>query len=112
MKKEVESYSDLRAAIKRHSGEEMDIKPYEADMRHLLNTYVQADPAQDLGNLSSLSLTDVIIKTGIHDAIAQKLNEKGKLKAERQQALVAKHAIEAMLVRLLRFSNASRRSGR
>jgi type I restriction enzyme R subunit len=58
------------AAIKRHSGEELDIKPFEADMRHLLNTYVQADRAEDLGDLESLPLTDLIIKTGIHDAIA------------------------------------------
>jgi type I restriction enzyme R subunit len=29
--------------------------------------------------LSSLSLTELIIETGIHDAIAKKLNEKGKL---------------------------------
>jgi type I restriction enzyme, R subunit len=79
LKKEVEFYSDTRAAIKKHSGEELDIKPYEADMRHLLNTYVQADPAADLGNLNSLSLTELIIETGIHDAIARKLNEKGKL---------------------------------
>ena len=75
----MEFYSDIRAAIKKHSGEELDIKPYEADMRHLLNTYIQADPAADLGNLSSLSLTELIIETGIHDAIARKLNEKGKL---------------------------------
>jgi hypothetical protein len=27
-------------------------KPYEADMRHLANTYVQADPAADLGSLT------------------------------------------------------------
>jgi type I restriction enzyme R subunit len=79
LKREVEFYSDTRSAIKKHSGEELDIKPYEADMRHLLNTYVQADPAADMANLDSLSLTDVIIKTGIHDAIARKLNEKGKL---------------------------------
>ena len=79
LQKEVEFYSDTRAAIKKHSGEELDIKPYEADMRHLLNTYVQADPAADLGNLNSLSLTELIIETGIHDAIARKLNEKGKL---------------------------------
>ena len=77
--KEVEFYRDIRAAIKRHSGEELDIKPFEADMRHLLNTYVQADPAAGLGDLESLPLTDLIIKTGIHDAIARKLNEKGKL---------------------------------
>ena len=48
-------------------------------MRHLLNTYVQADPAEDLGDSKSLPLTDLIVKTGIHDAIARKLNEKGKL---------------------------------
>jgi hypothetical protein len=50
-----------------------------ADMRHLLNTYVQADPAEDLGNLNSLSLTQLIIETGVHDAIARKLNAQGKL---------------------------------
>jgi type I restriction enzyme R subunit len=48
-------------------------------MRHLINAYIQADPAADLGNLSSLSLTELIIETGIHDAIARKLNAKGKL---------------------------------
>ena len=48
-------------------------------MRHLLNTYTQADPATDLGGLSEMSLTEAIIETGIHDAIARKLNEKGKL---------------------------------
>jgi hypothetical protein len=70
---------EIRAAIKKHSGEELDIKPYEADMRHLINTYIQAEPAKELGQLGELSLTELIIKTGIHDAIARKLNEKGKL---------------------------------
>ncbi|EMJ4651352.1 type I restriction endonuclease subunit R [Serratia marcescens] len=79
LEKEIEFYCDTRKAIKKHSGEELDIKPYEADMRHLINTYIQADPAEDLGNLSSLSLTELIIETGIHDAIAKKLNQKGKL---------------------------------
>jgi type I restriction enzyme R subunit len=79
LQKEVEHYGELRAAIKKHAGEELDIKPYEADMRHLINTYVQADPASDLGALGTMSLTELIIETGIHDAIAKKLNEKGKL---------------------------------
>ena len=79
IQREVEFYGEMRSAIKMHSGEELDIKPYEADMRHLLNTYVQADPAAELGQLGALSLTELIIKSGIHDAIAKKLNEKGKL---------------------------------
>lgn len=79
LQKEVEFYGEIRSAIKKHSGEELDIKPYEADMRHLINTYIQADPAADLGDLGELSLTELIIETGIHDAIARKLNEKGTL---------------------------------
>jgi type I restriction enzyme R subunit len=79
LQQEVAFYSDIRAAVKQHSGEELDIKPYEADMRHLINTYIQADSAEELGQLSELSLTELIIATGIHDAIARKLNQKGKL---------------------------------
>ena len=79
LRKEVEFFVEVRAAIKKHSGEELDIKPYEADMRHLINTYIQAEPAADLGDLGEMSLTELIIKTGIHDAIARKLNEKGRL---------------------------------
>jgi type I restriction enzyme, R subunit len=76
---EVQFYTDIRGAIKKHCGEELDIKPYEADMRHLINTYIQADAAAELGELGDLSLTELIIETGIHDAIARKLNEKGRL---------------------------------
>jgi type I restriction enzyme R subunit len=79
LEKETQFYADTRAAIKKHSGEELDIKPYEADMRHLLNTYIQADPAAELGSLSQLPLTEMIIETGIHDAIARKLNARGQL---------------------------------
>ncbi|TVQ16820.1 MAG: type I restriction endonuclease subunit R [Leptolyngbya sp. DLM2.Bin15] len=76
---DVQFYTDTREAIKKHSGEELDIKPYEGDMRYLINTYIQADSASELGNLSTLSLTEAIIETGIHDAIARNLNRKGHL---------------------------------
>jgi type I restriction enzyme R subunit len=79
LQQEVEFYAEIRSAIKKHSGEELDIKPFEADMRHLINTYIQADPAAELGELGEMSLTELIIETGIHDAIARKLNAKGKL---------------------------------
>lgn len=79
LKKEVDFYSETRTAIKKHSGEELDIKPYEADMRHLINTYVLAEPSEELGNLGERTLTELIIETGIHDAIAAKFNQKGKL---------------------------------
>jgi type I restriction enzyme R subunit len=77
--RETTFYTDVRAAIKRHSDEEMDIKPFEGDMRHLINTYIKADPADPLGEVDKYSLVELIVQTGIHDAIAQKLNQSGKL---------------------------------
>lgn len=79
LNEEVAFYTEVRAAIKNYSGEELDIKPYEADMRHLINTYIHADPADDMGAVDGYSLVELIVNTGVHDAIAQKLNAKGKL---------------------------------
>lgn len=76
---EVQFYADLREAIKKHSGEELDIKPYESDMRHLLNTYIQADHADPMSTVDNFSLVELIVQTGVHDAIAKKLNAKGNL---------------------------------
>lgn len=79
LRTEVQLYADLREAIKKHAGEELDIKPFEADMRHLLNTYIQADSADPLSTVDNFSLVELIIQTGVHDAIAKKLNAKGTL---------------------------------
>ena len=57
VQKDVAFHIEIRAAIKRHAGEELDIKPYEANMRHLINTYIQADAAEELGAMGELSLT-------------------------------------------------------
>jgi type I restriction enzyme R subunit len=76
---EVQLATEMRGAIKVLSGEELDVKPYEGDMRHLINTYIQADPADPMGEMDAYSLVDLIVKTGIHDAIAKKLNQKGTL---------------------------------
>ncbi len=78
LKQEVAFYSEIREAVKHHSGEELDTRPYEADMRHLLNTYVHADEADSLGDVDKYSLVELIIHTGIHDAIARKLSEKAR----------------------------------
>lgn len=78
MKQDVGFYGEVRSAVKRHSGEEFDIRPYEADMRHLLNTYVLAEPAVKIGGLDQ-TLTELIVESGINDAIAKKLNDKRKL---------------------------------
>lgn len=79
LNRETAFFAEVRDAIKHYSGEELDIKPFEADMRHLINTYIQADMPNDLGAVDSYSLVELIVETGVHDAIAKKLNAKGKL---------------------------------
>ena len=79
VQRDFERHIEIRDAIKHHSGEELDLKPYESDMRYLINTYIQADHARDVGNLDAIPLLDLIVKTGVHDAIARKLNPTGTL---------------------------------
>ncbi|MDB4353741.1 hypothetical protein N9Z02_00390, partial [Akkermansiaceae bacterium] len=76
---EVSAYNEIKSAVKHHSGEELDTKPFEAGMRHLMNTYIQADHAESLGQLGEMSLTELIVETGMNDAIAMRLNEQGKI---------------------------------
>ena len=78
IKDEVDFHTNTRNEIKTHSGEELDIKPFEGDMRHLINTYIQAEHVQAQGDLSGLTLTELIVATGINDAIAKKLDSKGR----------------------------------
>jgi type I restriction enzyme R subunit len=65
---------DLREIIKQASGESLDVKAYEADMRHLIDTYVQADEPRKISPFDNIGLLDLIVKTGIADAIAQRLS--------------------------------------
>lgn len=53
IKADVQQHADIRAAIRKYQGEGLDIKPFEADMRHLLDMYVQAEPARPVPDHSS-----------------------------------------------------------
>ena len=67
-------YLNLRETIKQASGESLDVKAYEADMRHLIDTYIQADQPRKISPFENMGLLDLIVKTGIADAIAEKLS--------------------------------------
>ncbi|MBR8655301.1 HsdR family type I site-specific deoxyribonuclease [Achromobacter sp. Marseille-Q0513] len=68
-------YVKLREIVRKASGETLDLKPYEADMRHLIDTYIEADEPRQISPFEGVSLLDLIVKTGIADAIAAKLGE-------------------------------------
>ena len=73
IKKQVQHYLDVREIVRKASGESLDLKPYEADMRHLIDTYIEADEPRKISPFDDMGLLDLIVKTGIADAIAQEL---------------------------------------
>lgn len=79
-KRLLKHYVDLREVIRNASGESLDLKAYEADMRHLIDTYIEADEPRKISPFDGIGLLDLIVKTGIADAIASRL---GGLKGDR-----------------------------
>lgn len=74
-------YVNLREIIRMASGETLDLKPYEADMRHLIDTYIEAQVPRKISPFDDIGLLDLIVKSGIADAIAQQL---GSMQSNRE----------------------------
>jgi len=69
LKTRMDHYVKLREVIRQASGETLDLKAYEADMRHLLDRYIQAEDSVVISPFGEMPLVDVIVKSGIADAI-------------------------------------------
>ena len=64
IKAEVAHYVDVRDEVKLGAGEDVDFKQYEAGMRYLLDTYIQANPSETVSNFEDTGLIDLIVKLG------------------------------------------------
>ena len=73
IKARLDQYLALREIIRKASGETLDLKPFEADMRHLIDTYIEASEPRKISPFDGVGLLDLIVKTGIAQAIANKL---------------------------------------
>ena len=80
IKNQIKHYLNVRDVIRKASGESLDLKAYEADMRHLIDTYIEADEPRPISPFDNMSLLDIVVKTGIADAITSQL---GGLKGDR-----------------------------
>lgn len=69
IKKELDRYLKLRETIRMASGETLDLKAYEADMRHLIDTYIEADEPRKISPFDDMPLLELIVKSGIANAI-------------------------------------------
>ena len=73
IKELLERYLKVREVVRMASGETLELKAYEADMRHLIDTYIEADEPRKISPFEDMGLLDLIVKTGIAEAIAQKM---------------------------------------
>jgi type I restriction enzyme, R subunit len=80
IKKQLDRYLNVREIIRKASGESLDLKAYEADMRHLIDTYIEADEPRKISPFDNMGLLELIVKTGIANAITSQL---GGLKGNR-----------------------------
>ncbi|QIA00921.1 type I restriction endonuclease subunit R [Pseudomonas fluorescens] len=75
IKRKRDRYLALRETIRKASGETLDIKPFEADMRHLIDTYIEASEPRKISPFDNIGLLELIVKTGIAEAVAERLGE-------------------------------------
>ena len=80
IKQHVDHYLKVREIIRKASGETLDLKTYEADMRHLIDTYIEADEPRKTSFFDGMSLLELIVKTNINDAINTQLGSLKKNK--------------------------------
>jgi type I restriction enzyme, R subunit len=67
--KKVDFYLKLREEIRMASGETLDMKAYEADMRHLIDNYIQADEPRLISPFGDIPLIELLVKSGITDML-------------------------------------------
>jgi type I restriction enzyme R subunit len=66
---------NVREIVRKASGESLDLKAYEADMRHLIDTYIEAKEPRKVSPFDNLGLLELIATTGIGAAIDSRLGD-------------------------------------
>jgi len=91
--KKVTFYIALKETIGNASGDFIDLKSYEADMRRLIDTYIKADDSRKIGEFDDFTLLDFVRAQG------EKLGGKGKeAAAEAIENNIRKKVVEKILI--------------
>jgi type I restriction enzyme R subunit len=65
IREEVQHYESVKNEIKLASGDYIDLKAYEPAMRHLIDTYIDADESKKISAFDDLTIIDLIVKDGV-----------------------------------------------
>ena len=113
IRKEVELFANARDAVKLASGDYIDMKMYEAEMRNLIDTYVHASDAESVSTLEDMGMVELLVKrteeiirdterkTGKHAAESISNNLKKEITEKRSLNPRFYDSMGTLLVRLL-----------
>ena len=65
IEREVTYYIKVRDDVRLASGDYVDLKKYDPDMRHLIDTYLSADPSRVLTSFGGATLVELLVDNGI-----------------------------------------------
>jgi type I restriction enzyme, R subunit len=64
IKNGIEHFSKVRDEVRLASGDYVDLKMYEPAMRHLLDTYIQAEDSRKVADFDKMTLVQLIVERG------------------------------------------------
>lgn len=64
IKDEVKHYESVRQEVKLSSGDYIDLKTFEPSMRHLIDTYIDAQESKKISGFDDLTIVDLLVKKG------------------------------------------------
>src|SRR3989338_3286037 len=94
IKTEAKYYEDVRSEIKPASGDYIDLKAYEPAMRHLIDSYINAEESKTISIFDSTTILDLVTKKG-----AEAVNDLPKNIRSKKEAVA--EAIENNVRRLI-----------
>lgn len=93
IEKKVTFYIALKEIIGNTSGDFIDLKSYEADMRRLIDTYIKAEDSRKIGEFDDFTLLDFVLAQG------EELGGEGKeAVAEAIENNIRKKVVEKILI--------------
>ena len=60
---EIAGYNKIKEMIRLASNDYIDLKPYEADMRHILDTYIRAEDSKVVSKLGDMTLVELLLSS-------------------------------------------------
>lgn len=96
IKDEVDHFTKVRDEVKLASGDYIDLKAYEPDMRFLIDTYIRAEDSEKISAFDDMSLIQLIVERGIGavDALPKGIRESQEAVAETIENNVRKLIID------------------